>query len=91
MSEDAPDLEAPAPLPTLSSQHRVVPSQRPSSLSQSYVTGQVPVLGNQVRRARASTSPLLPSFIDHETWFNDPKFEGSFPSRVLPFLYLGNL
>ncbi|KAG8904659.1 tyrosine/serine/threonine protein phosphatase pps1 [Tulasnella sp. 403] len=73
--------------PSQAHHQRVVPSQRPSSLSQSYAPGQqVPI-----RRARASTSPLLPSFIDHETWFNDPKFDGSFPSRVLPFLYLGNL
>jgi dual specificity MAP kinase phosphatase len=34
----------------------------------------------------------LPSlFEDHQSWFNDPRFDGSFPSRVLPFLYLGNL
>ncbi|CAO1613323.1 unnamed protein product [Parajaminaea phylloscopi] len=24
-------------------------------------------------------------------WFHDRRFEGSFPSRILPFLYLGNL
>ncbi|EPQ31721.1 uncharacterized protein PFL1_01054 [Pseudozyma flocculosa PF-1] len=24
-------------------------------------------------------------------WFHDARFEGSFPSRILPFLYLGNL
>ena len=43
-------------------------------------------------RPRASTSPWLPSlFGDHQSWFNDPRFDGSFPSRVLPFLYLGNL
>ena len=42
-------------------------------------------------RKRASTMPLLPSFENHEVWFNDPRFDGSFPSRVLPFLYLGNL
>lgn len=47
---------------------------------------------NQRRtRARASTSPLLPAIVDHQTWFNDARFDGSFPSRVLPFLYLGNL
>jgi dual specificity MAP kinase phosphatase len=45
-----------------------------------------------VRRPRASTSPWLPSvFGDHQSWFADPRFDGSFPSRVLPFLYLGNL
>ncbi|EIN10084.1 hypothetical protein PUNSTDRAFT_86633 [Punctularia strigosozonata HHB-11173 SS5] len=43
-------------------------------------------------RPRASTSPMLPSlFDDHQAWFDDPRFDGSFPSRVLPFLYLGNL
>lgn len=43
----------------------------------------------QLRRPRANT---LPSFIsDHQTWFDDARFDGSFPSRVLPFLYLGNL
>jgi dual specificity MAP kinase phosphatase len=44
-------------------------------------------------RPRATTSPWLPSLFrgDHQSWFNDPRFDGSFPSRVLPFLYLGNL
>lgn len=44
-------------------------------------------------RPRANTSPWLPSLFsgDHQSWFNDPRFDGSFPSRVLPFLYLGNL
>ncbi len=44
-------------------------------------------------RPRAITSPLLPSLFggDHQSWFNDPRFDGSFPSQVLPFLYLGNL
>ncbi|KAL4075061.1 hypothetical protein V8B97DRAFT_1949258 [Scleroderma yunnanense] len=42
-----------------------------------------------LRRPRAST---LPTFIpDHQSWFDDARFDGSFPSRVLPFLYLGNL
>ncbi|KAF7981319.1 hypothetical protein HWV62_34261 [Athelia sp. TMB] len=50
------------------------------------------VVPSQPRRARASTSPWLPSlFEDHQAWFSDPRFDGSFPSRVLPFLYLGNL
>ncbi|KAH7913498.1 hypothetical protein BJ138DRAFT_1134002 [Hygrophoropsis aurantiaca] len=42
-----------------------------------------------LRRPRASTMPTFIS--DHQTWFNDARFDGSFPSRVLPFLYLGNL
>ncbi|KAF9223829.1 hypothetical protein BS17DRAFT_753906 [Gyrodon lividus] len=46
-------------------------------------------LGNTVKRPRAST---LPTFVsDHHCWFDDARFDGSFPSRVLPFLYLGNL
>jgi dual specificity MAP kinase phosphatase len=45
------------------------------------------------KRPRASTlPPALARFGgDHQVWFNDPRFDGSFPSRVLPFLYLGNL
>jgi dual specificity MAP kinase phosphatase len=43
------------------------------------------------RRARASTSPVPHVWSDHWAWFSDPRFDGSFPSRVLPFLYLGNL
>ena len=47
---------------------------------------------NAKGRPRANTSPWLPNlFGDHHSWFNDPRFDGSFPSRVLPFLYLGNL
>ncbi|KZV94697.1 hypothetical protein EXIGLDRAFT_736446 [Exidia glandulosa HHB12029] len=42
-----------------------------------------------MRRTRASTSAV--PFAGHHSWFNDPRFDGSFPSRVLPFLYLGNL
>lgn len=46
-------------------------------------------------RPRAHTLPAshssAPSVLDHRVWFNDPRFDGSFPSRVLPFLYLGNL
>ena len=44
-------------------------------------------------RPRAQTMPpsRLPPWNDHQVWFNDPRFDGSFPSRVLPFLYLGNL
>lgn len=51
----------------------------------------VPSHGFGVRRPRSQTSPNLPPHVDHQTWFNDPRFDGSFPSRVLPFLYLGNL
>ncbi|KAH7097386.1 hypothetical protein BKA62DRAFT_744835 [Auriculariales sp. MPI-PUGE-AT-0066] len=46
------------------------------------------------RRSRAATSAgssKAPLVTNHHSWFNDPRFDGSFPSRVLPFLYLGNL
>ncbi|KAI6125107.1 hypothetical protein EDD16DRAFT_1474800 [Pisolithus croceorrhizus] len=49
----------------------------------------VQVATQTLRRPRAST---LPTFIpNHQCWFDDARFDGSFPSRVLPFLYLGNL
>ncbi|KAF9141511.1 tyrosine/serine/threonine protein phosphatase pps1 [Linnemannia schmuckeri] len=32
-----------------------------------------------------------PEHLEKFGWFYDPEFEGSFPSRILPFLYLGNL
>jgi len=62
-----------------------------SAMSASYEdTGSAPI--SSMRRPRASTSPHLPSLVDdHQVWFDDPRFDGSFPSRVLPFLYLGNL
>jgi dual specificity MAP kinase phosphatase len=62
-----------------------------SAMSASYDDpGNAPIVS--MRRPRASTSPLLPSLVDdHQVWFDDPRFDGSFPSRVLPFLYLGNL
>ena len=37
------------------------------------------------RRPRANTLPPISSPCDHQLWFNDPRFDGSFPSRVLPF------
>ncbi|KAJ7882294.1 hypothetical protein B0H13DRAFT_2667411 [Mycena leptocephala] len=84
---------SPAPTPTYA-------GARPSAKSVSFAPGAatpppiVPSQAGAVTRAgrpRARTSPWLPSFGDHQSWFNDPRFDGSFPSRVLPFLYLGNL
>ncbi|KAG0041230.1 tyrosine/serine/threonine protein phosphatase pps1, partial [Gryganskiella cystojenkinii] len=34
---------------------------------------------------------LRPGHEEACSWFYNPEFEGSFPSRILPFLYLGNL
>jgi hypothetical protein len=67
------------------------PAVNSSAMSASYEeTGSAPIAS--MRRPRASTSPLLPSLVDdHQVWFDDPRFDGSFPSRMLPFLYLGNL
>lgn len=78
---------------------------RPSALSVSFAPLTVPLrtqsdgdasgisAGRVGRRPRAFTvpAPERPLWGDHQTWFNDPRFDGSFPSRVLPFLYLGNL
>ncbi|KAG6879792.1 hypothetical protein C0992_011590 [Termitomyces sp. T32_za158] len=67
----------------------------PPSGQDRFVSGTVPTQHSLAAppkgRPRANTSPWLPSFFgDHQSWFNDPRFDGSFPSRVLPFLYLGN-
>lgn len=69
-----------------------VPSMYTGALHSSPIWGSAD--GSRARngRPRANTSPWLPSLIgDHQSWFSDPRFDGSFPSRVLPFLYLGNL
>ncbi|KAF7325449.1 hypothetical protein MKEN_00393200 [Mycena kentingensis (nom. inval.)] len=62
-----------------------------SSVPSSVPSPPQPQQQTRTGRPRAKTSPWLPSFGDHQSWFNDPRFDGSFPSRVLPFLYLGNL
>ncbi|KAJ3809725.1 hypothetical protein F5876DRAFT_43269 [Lentinula aff. lateritia] len=81
-------LKGSATLPMSSS----APSSSMTSLDGIGETSSVSAAG-RTRRPRASTSPWLPSLFggDHQSWFNDPRFDGSFPSRVLPFLYLGNL
>lgn len=38
----------------------------------------------------APPSSAFPTVTNHD-WFYDARFEGAFPSRILPFLYLGNL
>ncbi|KAJ3727463.1 protein-tyrosine phosphatase-like protein [Lentinula raphanica] len=64
-----------------------------TSLDGTGETSLTAAISGRTRRPRASTSPWLPSLFggDHQSWFNDPRFDGSFSSRVLPFLYLGNL
>ncbi|PWN41790.1 hypothetical protein IE81DRAFT_347978 [Ceraceosorus guamensis] len=42
------------------------------------------------RHSNNSRTPAAAPSVDHR-WFYDGRFEGSFPSRILPFLYLGNL
>ncbi|KAF7337065.1 hypothetical protein MVEN_02143700 [Mycena venus] len=91
----------PTPTPPPPSPPTPFSGARPSAKSVSFAPGavisppvMVPSQGGAVTRSgrpRARTSPWLPSFGDHQSWFNDPRFDGSFPSRVLPFLYLGNL
>lgn len=76
-----------------SSSSTAFPSQGVSSLRHSATISAGQGKSQTVGRPRANTSPWLPSAHggDHQSWFNDPRFDGSFPSRVLPFLYLGNL
>ncbi|KAK0485049.1 hypothetical protein IW261DRAFT_1460251 [Armillaria novae-zelandiae] len=73
----------------------VVPSQRgaiSASVPKDHDFHDSNVKPGPGRRPRASTLPASSMLgWDHQTWFDDPRFDGSFPSRVLPFLYLGNL
>lgn len=64
-----------------------------AALSSSAPSGESALGGGALaRRPRANTlPPPIAHLGDHQIWFNDPRFDGSFPSRVLPFLYLGNL
>lgn len=80
------------PVQMLQAQTRV--DSKPSVGQDANESGKtVHILGypNGFRRQRASTMPMSSAFTDHQSWFNDPRFNGSFPSRVLPFLYLGDL
>lgn len=71
------------------------PAMRPLRSQSEADSGAAQLWGAGMGRPRASTLPapvaVRPSIGDHQMWFNDPRFDGSFPSRVLPFLYLGNL
>lgn len=54
------------------------------------------IINKRNQSERCPTSPLDLSLPCHEQmtehqWFFSPRFEGSFPSRIMPFLYLGNL
>lgn len=48
------------------------------------------VRGNSVSKQQQYERQRQQQEIQH-AWFYDRRFEGSFPSRILPFLYLGNL
>ena len=81
-------------LPVQIQQSRARVDNKPGAGQDSNESGNtINVLGysNGFRRQRASTMPMMSAFTDHQSWFNDPRFNGSFPSRVLPFLYLGDL
>lgn len=84
-----PSLDDPVHASTVSNAVVAVPPMRTRSESEADVGTQTPTPG----RPRAHTMPpaRVPPWRDHQAWFNDPRFDGSFPSRVLPFLYLGNL
>ncbi|KAI0671359.1 hypothetical protein C8Q78DRAFT_766308 [Trametes maxima] len=84
-----PTLDDPANAPSGASAPTAVNPLRTRSESDADAGMQTPTPG----RPRAHTMPptRVPPWRDHQAWFNDPRFDGSFPSRVLPFLYLGNL
>ncbi|KAI0649513.1 hypothetical protein C8Q79DRAFT_903881 [Trametes meyenii] len=84
-----PTLDDPANAPSGVSAPTAVNPLRTRSESDVDAGMQTPTPG----RPRAHTMPptRVPPWRDHQAWFNDPRFDGSFPSRVLPFLYLGNL
>ncbi|KAI0366162.1 hypothetical protein BV20DRAFT_952868 [Pilatotrama ljubarskyi] len=84
-----PAIDDPADAPTGVSAPAAVNPLRTRSGSEADAGTQTPTPG----RPRAHTMPpsRVPPWRDHQAWFNDPRFDGSFPSRVLPFLYLGNL
>ncbi|KAK0552716.1 tyrosine/serine/threonine protein phosphatase pps1 [Tilletia horrida] len=50
---------------------------------------------NRHKRSATCSSELGAQLGDdskvRDAWFHNPRFEGSFPSRILPFLYLGNI
>lgn len=86
IEDNASPIEESTP-PSLSS---ALPSLSTSTPGNSIMTSTLSVMTPK-RRARASTSPMPSVLSEHYAWFSDPRFDGSFPSRVLPFLYLGNL
>ncbi|KZV67313.1 hypothetical protein PENSPDRAFT_667139 [Peniophora sp. CONT] len=94
-STASPDDMAPSSAPAMAAP--ILPNPLASSASQPLPPTPPATVPSQLhlhapRRPRASTSPMLgPAAGDHGAWFDDPRFDGSFPSRVLPFLYLGNL
>lgn len=51
-----------------------------------------PSLPSTTNNNFAAARPFAqPEHLEKFGWFYNPEFEGSFPSRILPFLYLGNL
>ncbi|KAG9052260.1 tyrosine/serine/threonine protein phosphatase pps1 [Serendipita sp. 407] len=93
-----PAEEDEAPQSSSGASAMIIPSLSSSTPSASIISGSsgrmnaaTNGIGGPKRRARASTSPMPHVWTDHWAWFSDPRFDGSFPSRVLPFLYLGNL
>lgn len=56
--------------------------------SSSHSTPCTVVTGQCVQKTQLSPTP---EELQEHPWMFSPRFEGSFPSRILPFLYLGNL
>ncbi|CEG78200.1 hypothetical protein RMATCC62417_12840 [Rhizopus microsporus] len=62
--------------------HLSIEDSSPHSTPCTVVTGQC------VQKTQLSPTP---EELQEHPWMFSPRFEGSFPSRILPFLYLGNL
>ncbi|CAO3651183.1 unnamed protein product [Cunninghamella blakesleeana] len=64
----------------------------PSSSSSSSTTSSLSSSSSILFSALLSSCHQPPqSQLQNYSWFYSPRFEGSFPSRILPLLYLGNL
>ncbi|KAF8935757.1 hypothetical protein EDD21DRAFT_381783 [Dissophora ornata] len=73
-------------------------SDQSSPLPQQSAFGSIPMMMEGIEpmpdrdQELAIQRPFVkPGHEEQFEWFYHPEFEGSFPSRILPFLYLGNL
>ncbi|CAH7678674.1 hypothetical protein BY996DRAFT_6430991 [Phakopsora pachyrhizi] len=56
-----------------------------------YSIGAASVSSKYCNTHRYATEPINSPLNSNHAWFYDSRFDGHFPSRILPFVYLGNL